>query len=405
MEIRLAYGETGVTLDVPDTVKVDRYGLTTVNQPVTAEQFERRLKETGGMDYLAGTPLVLVNDGFRATPTARVLSWIDGIDHAFLDRARFLIATGSHAEPVDSHLETIFGPHLSRVRGRLYFHSARDREAMRQIGMDEFDFPVWLNELALEAEKIIIIGSVEPHYFAGYTGGRKALFPGVCDLATIERNHNMANSLEAQPLRLKGNPVAEHLDRLLDLVNLSNIYSIQVVMDAGKRLDSVHCGDIRESFTTAVEAAAGLYSQEVEGAYDLILAEIRPPLDRNLYQAQKALENTQGAVRDGGTVVVVSACKDGVGSEHFFDLADRWDREKNQAVDGVPRFGSHKLSRVNLMTRRIDVRIHCTVPPADVRRVFYEPVEDLQSFLNETVKPGSRMAVVYDAGHTVLHRK
>ncbi|MBD3257756.1 DUF2088 domain-containing protein [candidate division GN15 bacterium] len=403
MEIRLAYGKEGLTLDVPDHIEIDRFGLTAVDQPVTFDHFSKLVRQAG-IDRLfdAEAPLVIVNDGYRNTPTARMQEWLDAIDNTFLDRASFLIATGTHAAPTDEHLEAIFGRLLQRVRPRVTYHDCRDLESMRPVGTDSFGQDAYLNARYLDADPVLVINSVEPHYFAGFTGGRKSLFPGLTDLATVERNHNLANSLEAQPLRLDGNPVAEHLDSLLSVVPIDKILSIQVVMDAGGRLDSIHCGGLRESFAAAVEAARELYAHSFDKPYDLVIAEMRQPLDNNLYQAQKALENTQRAVKDGGTALVVSECFEGMGSPHFFALAEQWDREKNEAKDGKQRFGSHKLSRVNLMTRRINVRLYSEVDHDAARQVFYEPAENVQRLFDETLAISGRVAVVHDAGHTVL---
>jgi nickel-dependent lactate racemase len=131
------------------------------------------------------------------------------------------------------------------------------------------------------------------------------------------------------------------------------------------------------------------------------------PLDKNLYQAQKALENCQDAVADGGSAVVFSACEEGVGSRYFFEQASGWDRERNESVDGVERFGSHKLSRVNAMTRRIDVRLHSELDDETVRRVFYEPLADVSEYIGRRAEGNTnyRLAVVHDAGHTVLRRQ
>ena len=403
MEIRLAYGEVGITLDVPGSIEVDRFGGSAVDQPVTQERFEACYREAGGSARFDDTvPLIVVNDGYRSTPTSQVLSWLDDIHPGMLDRSHFLIATGSHAAPTENHLKAVFGSLLPRVRERVTWHDCRDLDAMRPVGTDSRGKTVYLNTQCLDARAVLVIGSVEPHYFAGYTGGRKAFFPGLTDLATIERNHNLANFLDAQPLRLAGNPVAEDLERLLDLIDTSRVFSIQVVMDVAHTIGSVHCGDIRKSLDSAAEAARRLYAHQVDRPYDLLLAELRPPLDRNIYQAQKALENNQAVVRDGGDVVVIGACNEGAGSPHFFELARQWDREKNEASDGIQRFGSHKLSRVNAMTRRIGVWLCSGVDPMTARQVFYEPVENLQRFVEQRLADGGRLAVVHDAGHTVL---
>jgi nickel-dependent lactate racemase len=405
MEVRLAYGENGLDLIVPDRIEVDRFGLSAAEKPLGYADFESRFAAAGARKLFAGgLPLVIVNDGHRSTPTTRVLKWLDQYDSRLLDRLPFLIACGTHEEPSPDHLATIFGPYLDRVRDRLFWHDCRDLESMTKVGTDRFGEDVLLNRRAAEAVKLLAITSVEPHYFAGFTGGRKSFFPGLTDRATIERNHNLANSLDCAPLRIAGNPMAEHLDEMLDLLRPDRIFSVQLIVDAGRRIGDVFCGPIREAFAEAIVASEKLYAVPVEQPYDLVIAEVRSPLDRSLYQIQKALENCQLGVRDGGAIVVVAACRDGIGKRAFYDLADRWDREANAPVDGIPRFGSHKLSRVVAMSRRIKVCLHSELSENQPRRVFYEPVADLQQFLDENIgsRDRKRLAIVHDAGHTVL---
>lgn len=408
MEVRLAYGKDGVALDVPEWVEMDRYGLAAADKAIAYPDFADSLAAAGGGTVLEEEPpLIIVNDGHRSTPTLRVLEWLDRYDSTLLDNARFLIACGTHGEPLEDHLRTIFGKYLKRVRDRLSWHDCHDLSRMVKIGSDHFGQNVFVNRQvveAMEAENVLVITSVEPHYFAGFSGGRKSFFPGCTDMATIERNHNLVNSLDCAPLRLTGNPMAEHIDEMLGLLKPEKIFSIQLVVDAGHRIGHVFCGRIDEVFLRATEAAIRLYAYEVSEPYDLAIAEVRPPLDRSLYQIQKALENCQAAVTDGGTAVVVAACEDGIGKRSFYDLAKEWDVEKNQSLDGVPRFGSHKLSRVNAMTRRINVRLYSDLPDNQPRQVFYEPVDDLQALMDECLNRDNRkrLAIVHDAGHTVL---
>ncbi|MBU0983399.1 MAG: hypothetical protein KKA42_05985, partial [candidate division Zixibacteria bacterium] len=189
-------------------------------------------------------------------------------------------------------------------------------------------------------------------------------------------------------------------------VNQDKLLSAQVVMDAHGHIIEMCCGALDDAFARAVAAATTHYAHVVDQPYDVILAELRSPLDRNLYQAQKALENTQQGVADGGSAVVVSACEEGIGSQFFFDLAAGWDREKNVPGDGIARFGSHKLSRVNALTRRINVHLFSELPGDFARQVFYRPVDDLQAFVDARLTPETpRLAVVYDAGHTVLESR
>ncbi len=400
--IKLAYGGGELSVCVPDGVVCDEFRAELAKNPADIEQFRLALVSAKLEQFLTAPPLVIVNDGYRNTPTARVLDWLSHISPLVIERATFLIATGAHSAPTEAHCRAIFGRLYDRVKSRVVYHDAKNQASMSPVGKDRFGETVWLNKLFAEHERVIVIGSIEPHYFAGFTGGRKGIFPGICDLKTIERNHNMADSLAAQPMKLDRNPVATHLDSLLTLIDLSKVLSIQVVMDSSDTIAGIFCGNLRDTFHEGAELARRIYACEFEEPYDITLCELLPPLEDNLYQVQKALENCQTSVRDGGACIVVAACKSGIGSEHFYKLAEIWDRARNQAKDGVARFGSHKLSRVNAMSGRILVGIYTDLPAETTHHVFYEKIKDLEMYLSARLGFGGRVAVVRNAGHTVL---
>jgi nickel-dependent lactate racemase len=404
-EIKLAYGDGELTVIIPDGVICDEFIAGKAISPVGMETFRDSLIAAGFEQFLIAPPLVIVNDGYRNTPTAKILAWLSEIAPLVIDRSRFLIATGAHSAPTEAHLRTIFGGLYERVKSRIAWHDAKADETMTAVGRDRFGEEVFVNRLFLEHERVIVIGSVEPHYFAGFTGGRKAIFPGICDLKTIVRNHNMADSLAAQPMKLDRNPVAEHLDALLGLVDLGKIFSIQLVLDSTDAVAGIFCDSVRDSFHEAAQMAREMYACGYDGQYDVALCELLPPLDDNLYQVQKALENCQPAVRDGGACIVVAACKGGIGSEHFYRLADIWDRALNRPKDGVLRFGSHKLARVNATSGRILVGIYSELPADTTRHVYYESIDDLNMYLDKRLGSGARVAIVRNAGHTVMTQR
>lgn len=406
MRIDLNYNNSSLKVDLPEGATVD------ICSPVRADQLEEQslvdiLLNAGARAELAQAPLFVVNDGHRGTPTATILSLVGKIAPTALDQSRFVVATGAHEAPSDAHLQKIFGSHLNRLRDRISIHNAHDDSLTVPIGRDHFGQTVRLNRQVAEAEHICVISSVEPHYFAGFTGGRKSFFPGLTDLATIERNHNLAASLEAEPMKLEGNPVAEHMAELLNLIDTDRVFSIQAVTNTAQEIVGLMAGTVRTSFHAAVRLASKLSSCEVERPYDLVIAELRPPLDCNLYQVQKALENCQSAVRERGAVVVVSACSDGVGSPHFYKMADNWDRATNAPLNGSPRFGSHKLARVNQLSKKIMVGLKSELDIEVVKHVFYEPVSDLDQLIRSRSegKSGFRVAVLKDAGNLVLKIK
>jgi len=405
MEIKLAYGKNKLILEVPDSVEVDTYSSLPVERPVDYAVFETAFAQSGAGAFLSGEPpLIIVNDGYRHTPTFRILQWLDRLDPSLMARASFLVATGAHNLPSESHLRKIFGSFYNGIKKSLFCHDAHKKANMSGLGVDQMGGEVYVNRLIKDTDRIFIIGSVEPHYFAGFTGGCKSIFPGLTDLATIERNHNLANSLQAAPMKIEGNPVAEHLWSLYDLLDDKKFFTVQLVSDCAGQTAAAFFGDVKSAFMKASAYARKLFAPTVGKRYDVVLCEVRPTLDKNLYQAQKALENCQSAVVNGGDAVVVSACEEGIGSDYFFKLAEKWDKEKNRAFDGAMHFGSHKLSRVNAMRKRIGVHLCSGLDDNIVRQVFYEPIGDLNDFINKKAKSKNKisLALVRDAGHTVL---
>lgn len=131
-----------------------------INAPIQSEHLEQFLEG-------AGNVVVIVNDGTRPTPTARVLDVLQA--KMRLDGVRYLIATGAHRAPTEEELSNIFGDHLQKVRSRIHSHDSR-RDRMVMLGKSKNGTDMWVNDIAVQADRLIIITSVEPHYFAGYTG-------------------------------------------------------------------------------------------------------------------------------------------------------------------------------------------------------------------------------------------
>jgi nickel-dependent lactate racemase len=405
MHVTLGNGEDKLTIKLPDYVVVDEFQHKTLKPIIDFDGFTRIVADIEDRLFdPADTDLIVVNDAYRCTPTATILKWLISLDK-FNKRAKILISTGTHAPPTREQLLYIFDDQYDRLRPWIQAHDCRDKSGMDLVGHDSFDKPVYLNRTFLKAEKVLILGSVEPHYFAGFTGGRKAIFPGLCDLETTIRNHRLAESFESQPLRLHGNPVEQHLQSLMDLLpdkDIAALMTVQVVTDRGNFY--LAGGTLSEAFDKAVRIAAGVFAPEYKSRYGLLLAETLPPLNANLYQLQKSLENCQAAVKDDGTIILFSACREGIGSESFYNLADNWRPADTFESESNRNFGIHKLARVYEIGRRINIHLHSMLPVGIPEKVFFRSVEDPQALIDRTIKDKhiDRLALVHDAGHTVL---
>ena len=404
MEVTIQYKDSRLRLRLPDETDFEEFRPVSQARTLEFEEFIAALDDSEAAHFpLSETELFVVNDAYRPTPTALILEWLRRSGR-LSDKATFLVATGCHQAPDDLQLQRIFGDNFRHIRRRVLVHDAENGEGLKKAGTDPDGNEVFLNRSFIEAEKVTIIGSVEPHYFAGFTGGRKAVFPGLCDRRTTARNHGLAIDFAAGPMKLEGNPVHENLQQLMALISVKKIFSIQIVMDCNSRPCSVQCGDIETSFMSACRESTGIFGRSTEGRFDLLLAEVRPPLDSNLYQLQKSLENCQRSVSDGGTIILFSSCREGIGTDSFYRLAEKWNTGEVEALSGGDNFGIHKLTRVKEITGRINVFLYSELPGNISRRVFYQATKEPQTIIDKLARNNKfmRIALVRDSGHVVL---
>jgi nickel-dependent lactate racemase len=285
-------------------------------------------------------------DGTRPTPTARILEHMfnEIRDHPDIG---FLIATGAHREPTAEEFEHIFGPLYEEFRDRIAVHNARDKSVLRSVGTTSRGTPVSFNKAILEADGIVTINSVEPHYFAGFTGGRKSFLPGVAGYESIEHNHSHVTEPGALPLALDGNPVSEDMFEASRFLSEKRIFSVQTVVLPDGKLHTAFAGSMNEAFRLAVESATEVYSVEIPSRANIVVAVAQPPMDQDLYQSQKALEHGRIALESGGIMILVSSCWDGIGDMGFYRLLSdiRNDSEISNYLGKKYRLGNHKAAR------------------------------------------------------------
>ncbi len=402
MFVSISYGENKLELKLPDSVECDLYECKAIAKEIDSHAFLGRVAMAEKELFsVSQADLFVVNDACRPTPTYEILNRLYQ-NGRLSKKAKFLVATGCHQPPDETHLKSIFGALYEKLKNRILIHDAKDKNSRTHLGDIEGGHPVYINKFFYEAKKVVVIGSVEPHYFAGYTGGRKAIFPGLCDYETTVQNHRQAVSFDASPVKLEGNPVEQNLQSLMNLIADKPILSIQTVLDKNNQIQAVFCGNIDSSFRRACELAQKIYSTKINKRYDLLLAEVRPPLDSSLYQLQKSLENSQTAVTDGGTIILFSPCREGIGSDSFYKLVDRW--RESAKVKGEDDFGIHKLSRVAQIAQRIDIRLYSGLAENVSDRVFFKTEKYPQKIIDRLVDNNKsiRVALVRNAGHTVL---
>lgn len=309
-------------------------------------------------DLLADRPgstepvLLVINDPHRSTQTRPVLAALAAaLEHASLDvRFRILVATGTHrfdpAECATFERTTVAGCGL-RVEA-LDWHDATDDARLAEIA------GVRMHRWIADSARLLGIGSVEPHYFAGLTGAHKTLTIGCLARADIERNHAGALEPSSDVLCLAGNPVYDGVAAMLAGLRRAGkrLAAINQVV-SGECLLAVTAGDPLKALSELAPLVREVYLHEVPAAADVLHLRVPPPLGRNFYQADKALKNNHRAVRDGGGIVLEAECAEGIGTDHFLGLLRRArDYAAARACvarDGY-RLGDHKAVKLRHLT-------------------------------------------------------
>jgi nickel-dependent lactate racemase len=371
-----------------------------------AEALRNPLKAEAVEEFLSpgSKPLFLVNDGTRPTPTWSALQTLEG----FLRKAEpsFLITCGAHPPPTRVELERIFGKFLAKYDQRIRFNLSR-AEGFVEIGQTKRGTSIRLNREALKAEKVFIVSSVEPHYFAGFTGGRKSIFPGVASYASIEQNHRLALEAEAKTLALQGNPVHEDLVEAVEAyAEGREIYSLLMVLDGKHRVASAFAGDLHEAFRRAAGEAEKLYTVKTEEKADIVVSVAGPPLDLNLYQAHKALEHGKLALKDGGIIILAASCSQGIGDEQFYRFLARYSKPEKvlEAVRKRYRLGYHKAAKIAELALKAEIWAVTGLEGSVLEKAFMKPYRNVQKALDEALKVkgrNARVLVIPDAGLTV----
>lgn len=342
----------------------------------------------------AESVLVIINDATRPTPTLAMLDVIlPCIEESGLSDAQLtiLVATGAHRPAKEDEFAQLLGFYADRLSDRLISHVATDESSLQMVGTTRNGTPILLNKLLFAHDRIIVTGSVEPHYFAGFTGGRKAFLPGIAGFATIEANHKLAISDRACSLNLEGNPVHEDMMDALTHIK-APVFSLMTVLDKDQKVVAATSGDIVTSFEKAVAIAKKVFCVPIQRQADIVISIAKFPMDINLYQSQKAIDNGALAVKDGGTLIMVSSCREGIGDAEFAKLLGSC-TSPNQALEKIKlgyKLGYHKAAKMAAVSKRINVKAYTDLDDEQLKSLFIEPVHDLQKALNEALAQAKR---------------
>lgn len=270
-----------------------------------------------------GRICLLVSDNTRAAFNKLIVPRLIESIGELVDTSelKILVANGLHRPMSDKELAEDLGKDVVE-RFEVLNHVADDEDRHAAIGRTKRGTEVLLNREYLEARLRIATGLVEPHFFAGFSGGYKSVLPGISAARTIYQNHgfDMVNHPNARAGVLEGNPIHEDIweaGRMSDLRLIVNVTAWE------GRISGVYAGEVDEAYRRAVEEVGSRSRIMVDGLYDVVLTTNGGyPLDRNLYQAVKGISVGESIVKEGGTIIIASECRDGIAHEGFRELME-----------------------------------------------------------------------------------
>jgi len=404
MKINLLYGHDGIDINLPEDIRVTmvhKHPMRPLDDPDGAVR--KALENPAGSSTLAGlargrkSACILICDITRPVPNGALLPpLIETITAAGVPRKNILIlvATGLHRPNEGEELREIVGSDEVFETVRIENHFARDREAHVDLGKTAKGIPVMIDRRFLEADLKIVTGLVEPHFMAGYSGGRKLVTPGVAYQDTILSFHaarylehcNSANCV------IEGNPL--HEEQVEVVRKIGGIAAVNVAIDEGRRIGFVNFGEVEESHHEAVRFMRRHAEVSLTRRFKTVVTSSAGyPLDRTYYQTVKGMVGALGILEPGGTVIIVSECSEGMGSREFVE-AQRLLREK-----GTDRFMSILQSREKALIdewqtemlvkalRAGKVKLYTTgLSDEDLKDVVVEPIPSVEEAVLASVK-------------------
>jgi nickel-dependent lactate racemase len=327
---------------------------------------------------------IIVNDVTRPTPYADVLPPLLGeIRRAGVPdtHVTLVVATGIHRGMTAEELRLTLGGDVCD-RYEVANHDCDDQTRLVHLGRLSFGTELYVNRLVLEADFVLATGVISPHYFAGFSGGRKAILPGVSGRGSISHNHSLMTSKAATVCNLEGNPV--HIEMVEAARKVGVHFIVNTVTDGLGKTAGVVAGDVESAWLEGVEMCSRFVVAPVAREVDVVIASAGGfPKDINVYQAQKAIDNAERATRRGGTIVLLAECPEGCGEQTF----ESWMMNAQSLDDIFSRFaagfelGGHKAYSLARVLRDKEVILVSSLDQAFVRKLFMTPARSLDQAL------------------------
>lgn len=409
MKINLAYGQGHLPIELPDnrTTVIEpahRPGLAdekgavqaALDSPIGARPLREWIKP-GDRICIAFTDLT------RATPNERLIPWLlEYLDGVPREQILLLNQLGTHRPNTQSELERLLTPEVVR-NYRVINHEPENPAALKQFGTMHDGTPALINRHLAEADVRIITGFIEPHFFAGFSGGIKGIIPGCGGLQSVVSNHGYKNIGDPRATFgvTIGNPLWEELRDVA--LRIGPSFLLNVSLNESRAITGVFAGDIIEAHRTGYEFVRHSAMQKVKSPFEIVVTTNSGyPLDLNLYQGVKGMSAGARILEKGGLLILACECREGIppGSPLEKLLHSATSSEEILTMLSTPGFVRPEQWQAQiqaLIQRQAEVLIYSTLPEAVVRSAFLKSCRDIEAMVRERLAalgPQARVAVL-----------
>ncbi len=393
ISFRYGFGKGYKEFEINAANIIDELRQNDIETGLTGEEEVRRaLKDPIGSPELADIvrpgekTVIITSDITRPMPSKIVLpAVVEELLSAGLsyDDITVVFALGNHRKQTEDEKKYLVGRDIyEKIRC-----IDSDTAQCVRLGTTKSGTPVEIFDVVANAERRICLGNIEYHYFAGYSGGAKAIMPGVSTKAAIQANHSKMVRDEARAGALEDNPVRLDIEEVTEFVPIDFI--VNVVLDEKKNIIKAVAGHPVKAHREGCKFLDSLYKVEIPEKADIVITTPGGyPKDINLYQAQKALDNAKHAVRDGGIIILLAACTEGYGEEVF----ERWvhnSRSPDDLIDGIKRnfeLGGHKAAAIALVEKKAQVFIVSDMSDELVHKLYMKSFREVKVALEEAFR-------------------
>ncbi len=413
MKIEVGYGNSVQSVEIPEKniIKILRANPAPQDAGPAGEEAVRE-----ALAHPIGSPAlkeiiqpgekiaIMTSDISRPMPTWDVMpALLDELYEAGADPSdiTLVFARGSHRQQTEEERRHLAGERAWREIRCI----DSDPEACIHLGTTSRGTPIDIMETVARADRRICVGNIEYHYFAGYSGGAKALFPGVSTPEVIQANHSMMVDERAHAGNMDTNPLRQDIDEAAAVCGIDFI--LNVVLDEHKKIVHAVAGDVKEAHRAGCAFLDSLYQVAIPEKADIVIvSQGGAPKDANLYQTQKALDNAKHAIKDGGTIIVVGSCHEGMGSAVFEEWMTAAERPEDliERIRVNFRLGGHKAAAIAQILKRADISLVSEMEPDFVRSIFMEPFDQLEPAFAKAMSkhgPEARIIVMPFGGATL----